>query len=74
MAIWKTVADSTWSEASKCIAESVAMNTTGRYGKHGRRPKRGMRRRTARKIEDYLLDLYTDLKDIAFSGDAIMLP
>jgi len=45
------------SGASKCIAGSVATNTTGGYGKHGRGLKRGMRR-AAGKIENYLLDLY----------------
>lgn len=74
MAIWKAVADSTWSGASKCIARSVATNTTGGYRKHGRGLKRGMRRRVAGKIEDYPLDLYMDLKDTVLSGDAIMLP
>jgi hypothetical protein len=30
--------------------------------------------RAAGKIENYLLDLYTDLKDTVLSGDAIMIP
>ena len=72
--IWKAVADSTWGEASECIAGSVATDTTGEYGKHGRGLKRGMRRRVAGKIEDYSLDLYTDVKDTVLSGDAIMFP
>lgn len=72
-AIWKAVADSTLGGASKCIAGNVATGATGGYGKHGRGLKRGMRR-AAGKVENYLLDLYTDLKDIVLSGDAIMLP
>lgn len=62
-AIWKAVADSTWGGASKYITGSVATNTTGGYGEHGRGLKRGVRRRATGKIEDYPLDLYTDLKD-----------
>ena len=50
-AIWKAVADSTWGGASKCIAGSVATDTTGGYGKHGKGLKRGMRR-AAGKIEN----------------------
>ena len=34
--IWKAVADPTWGGASKCIAGSVATDTTGGYGKHGK--------------------------------------
>ncbi|XTI84222.1 hypothetical protein V2W45_1479249 [Cenococcum geophilum] len=50
-----------WILYTKCIAGSVATDTTGGYGKHGRGLKRGMRRRAAGKIENYLLDLYMDL-------------
>jgi len=43
------------------------------YGRIWKAWEGGMRRRAAGKIENYLLDLYTDLKDTVLSGDAIML-
>jgi hypothetical protein len=46
----------------------------GRIWKAWEGLKRGMRRRAAGKIENYSLDLYTDLKDTVLSGDAIVLP
>jgi len=66
-AIWKAVADLTWGGASECIAGSVATDTTGGYGNHGRGLKRGMRR-AAGKIENLFVGLVHGLEGYSALG------
>ncbi|OCK83485.1 hypothetical protein K432DRAFT_432854 [Lepidopterella palustris CBS 459.81] len=69
--IWKAVADSAWKGSNKCVAGNVAVNSTGGYQK---RRSSGSLKRRAWNVEDYPLDVYTDLRKSKLSGDAIMLP
>ncbi|OCL15239.1 hypothetical protein AOQ84DRAFT_329766 [Glonium stellatum] len=73
-AIWKAVADSTWGGSNKCIAGSVATNFSHNHGDRRREQTNELWKRVVGNIEDYPLDLYTDLKNTVLSGDAIMLP
>ncbi|ORY19892.1 hypothetical protein BCR34DRAFT_551887 [Clohesyomyces aquaticus] len=81
-AIWKAAADSAWGATNRCVAGELG----GGYGKRdlrGSREKRWEDRvlekriqswRQGRKVADYPLDIFTDLKAAKLSGDGLMLP
>ncbi|KAF2197853.1 hypothetical protein GQ43DRAFT_423719 [Delitschia confertaspora ATCC 74209] len=84
--VWKAVADSAWGGKNRCVAGSLpGSNSTVPYRKHkrgtefGRRAaetieKRRQQWKSTMSIQDYPMDVFTDLRRSSLDGDAIMYP
>lgn len=82
-AIWKAVADSAWGEKSRCIAGELEGGSGGYKKREVRREMtwedRGLKRRTemwkrSMSVDDYPMDLFTDLTKHTFTGRGFMYP
>ncbi|KAF2709675.1 peptidase S41 family protein-like protein [Pleomassaria siparia CBS 279.74] len=78
-AIWKAVADSAWGGKSHCVAGAL-----GGYGKKMTKRERSVQDKVLARsqqmwrrgvsVDDYPLDVFTDLRGGAWAGNAIMYP